>query len=188
MHKYRGGHLGPEKSTAEHRLSPRSLVAMGARCRTEKGARDYVALIDLTPEGCCVLSRSPLLTTGQRVTLQPESLAGFHARVQWHDGCLAGLQFENPLYAPVYEHLARTFPPRAPATAGIPRAGDSCTRLSASYRQEMLRKIAEAEASDHVPKNTEADRYNRMTLNRTRPGLRSQRIDDQVIRLFLGGS
>ena len=115
---------------------------MGARCRTDRGTRDYVALVNLTPHGCCVYSREPLLKPGQCVTLQPESLQGLRARVQWSDGCLAGLRFDNPLYGPVFEHLARTFargeqdPRQAPADGAAP------VQCGEAERTELLRKIA----------------------------------------------
>jgi hypothetical protein len=172
-------------SEGEQRSSARSPVAIGARCRSDSRTRDYVALVDLSEQGCCIFSRQPLLSPGQRVTLSPETLAGLYGRVQWSEDCLAGVLFDSPLYGPVYEHLARTFR-RLPPEAWSAPPGGGIVRLSDEHCRELLKKIDEAEAKDRPQDMTEADRYNRMVRETPRSGLRSLRRSGQVMQLIHG--
>ena len=88
----------------------RAEIALGASCRTDTCRRVFVAMIDLTLTGCCLFGRESPFTVGQKVTLHPECLAPMKGTVRWSRGPLAGVLFDNELYPPVFEHLARTYP------------------------------------------------------------------------------
>jgi hypothetical protein len=170
-----------EKVGSEQRSATRSPVAMSARCRTDSGAKDYVALVDLSAEGCCLLSRQPLLSRGQRVTLSPDTLAGLTGRVQWTSDCLAGILFDKPLYGPVYEHLARTFNCAQPGSGSA--AGRSLVDPSEAHRRELVQKIIDAE-TDKPQVARDADRYNRMVRETPGGSARPLPGGGRVMRLF----
>jgi hypothetical protein len=129
---------------------------MNARCRGD-GSREFVAVANLTADGCCIMTKQPCLTKGAWVTVQPETLSSLRSQVQWTSGCFAGLRFENPLYGPVYEHLARTFwRPDAASLYHDPADGGDPAALAA-LTATLLRQIEEAEARsllDEAPQRT----------------------------------
>jgi hypothetical protein len=154
----------------EQRSAPRSAVAIGARVRA--GAiKDFVALVNLTPDGCCVMSKHPILSVSSRVLLQPEALSGLRAQVQWVNGCLAGLRFEHGLHDAVYEHIARTFwrpDDLAPTDFGEAQRYE----ISATLRANLMRKIVEAEAKTSMANSGESDYYRRLKTAGRRPPLK----------------
>jgi hypothetical protein len=147
------------------------------------GSREFIALVNLTTDGCCVMAKRAVLRTGQRVVLQPETLAGLGAHVQWTKGYLAGLRFENPLYGPVYEHLARGFARLDNDLPGGP--ADFGTELSPALRSKLLAQIHQTEAKSQVsePSNPRL----RVRVDTRRPAVtRCERISEKVLRLYLG--
>jgi hypothetical protein len=167
MENFRQFEKSCEQGAGVQRSGNRSYVAMGARS-----------------EGCCILSRQRLLSRGQRITLSPDSLAGLCGRVQWTDDCLAGILFDKPLYGPVYEHLARTFPRLSPEPGTIMPRQNGTEGLSDETRRELLQKIMDVEAKNRPREGTEADRYNRMVRETPRGGLRSRPGGGRVFELF----
>ncbi len=43
---------------------------------------------------------------GTRVVIRPEGMEGLTGVVRWIEGERAGVEFDNPIYGPVLEHLA----------------------------------------------------------------------------------
>ena len=125
---------------AEKRGAIRMDVELSGRCRTRGGLHSFVAIVDLTAEGCCIMTGQTVLEPGQSVTLQPETLSGLRAEVRWVRGDLAGLRFEAPLYGPVCEHLVRSF--------GRTREGGyEGATLPPALRMKLLDRIRRAEAA-----------------------------------------
>jgi len=173
-----------EKPQKQSRAN-RSPVAMNGRCRTAIGSREFVALVNLTSDGCCVMTKRAVLRTGLRVVLQPETLTGLGAEVQWTKGYLAGLRFENPLYGPVYEHLARGFArpdddlPSGPADFG--------SELPPTLRSKLLDQIQQAETKSQAADRDSSNPRLRARVDGRRPGVtRHERISEQVLKLYLG--
>jgi len=163
------------------RRSQRSLVAMSAICRSDSNPREFMAIADLSPEGCRVASTRPFLRVGQHVAIVPETLSSLGGVVRWVVGNVAGIEFDRPLYGPVHDHLCRTFtladasePPLVPAPdAELP--GYLSAKIIAG-NAEFQRK------SEDVPQAT------RFTSLETRPGLRARQTKPEVVRLFLNNS
>lgn len=158
----------------DRRRVNRSPVAVKAGCRTAGGVKAFVALVDLTAEGCCILSDGLSFTVGQRVILAPGELKDLAATVQWTGSGLTGLMFERPLYGPVEEHLARTFA----------RPFDDHGTFPDELRSRLLREIrkAEVEAQAAVPEPQGI--FKRVADSGPRPGLRTRRPDPRVLHLL----
>ena len=90
-----------------HRQAERKPVTMGARCRTMSGLRDEGQLSDLSTHGCCLTMRSMFLGVGTRVMIKPEGMEAISGVIRWLAGNRAGVQFDQPLYGPVFEHLSQ---------------------------------------------------------------------------------
>ena len=80
---------------------------MAAQCRTDSGLRDKGRILDLSPEGCCVETSELFVKVGARVVVRPDGLEGLPGIVRWIEGNKAGIEFERPLYPPVFEHLVK---------------------------------------------------------------------------------
>lgn len=91
------------------RCSERLPLVLPARCRSKSGFLDRVVMVNLSPEGCRIESRALTVHTGDLVVIRPEGLEGLCGDVRWISGHAAGIRFDTPLYAPVVEHLHRTW-------------------------------------------------------------------------------
>ena len=90
----------------DHRKSPRKPVTLTVGCRTQGGMRETCTLLDISTHGCCLMTATLHLSVGMRVSLKPEGLAGLLGSVRWITGNHAGIEFDEPLYLPVAEHIA----------------------------------------------------------------------------------
>ena len=90
------------------RRSERFSIILPARCRSRTGFVDRVVITDISSGGCCIESCALTVKKGDLVVIQPEGLEGLCGRVRWIDRQMAGIEFAQPLYGPVVEHLRRT--------------------------------------------------------------------------------
>ena len=86
----------------------RRAIELGAQCRTQSGLRDRGKISDISAEGCCVITNDLFVKIGARVVIRPEGMEGLSGVVRWIDGNRAGIEFDQPLYPPVVDHLVRT--------------------------------------------------------------------------------
>ncbi|GGC26998.1 hypothetical protein GCM10011371_13200 [Novosphingobium marinum] len=91
-----------------NRRAERKHVEMAAQCRTQSGLRDMGKILDITPEGCCVATNSLFFKVGTRVMIRPPGMEGLSGVVRWIGPDKAGVEFDRPLYAPIFEHLAQS--------------------------------------------------------------------------------
>ncbi|MDE1916644.1 MAG: PilZ domain-containing protein [Sphingomonadales bacterium] len=89
----------------ESRKVDRLPVALAAKARTMGGMRDEAYLCDISTHGCRIVTKSLYLSVGMRVTIKPEGMEAIGGVVRWVSEEGVGIQFDNPLYAPVVEHL-----------------------------------------------------------------------------------
>jgi hypothetical protein len=162
----------------------RAEVAIGANCRTAAGRRGFVAMIDLTPQGCCLFGRDMELTPGQQLTLQPECLAGLKARVQWSKGSLTGVLFDHPLYPSVFEHLATTYP--WPLSEPAKRALRPDGYISEAAQRELMRMIERAQKASNTRNAQQDVLATRPPPVEARPGTTARTINAKLARLFFG--
>ncbi len=93
----------------EARRSQRLALVLPARCRTLNGFVDDVVIRDISPEGCRIMSFALSARLGAQVVLRPRGMESLCGTVRWVSGHDAGIAFDRPLYAPVVEHLHRSY-------------------------------------------------------------------------------
>lgn len=111
--------------TADVRRSRRLTLAMPARCRTLNGFGNDVVIRDISAHGCRIVAHGLGVRAGAKVVVRPVGLEGQCCTVRWVKGNEAGLEFDQPLYQPVVDHLHRCFasflPPHVPYSSGSAR-------------------------------------------------------------------
>lgn len=90
-----------------NRRSQRAPVVIPARCRSRSGFVDRGTISNLSLEGCRFESHALTLHPGDLVVVTPSGLEGLCGQVRWVLGHSAGIEFQRPFYAPVFEHLCR---------------------------------------------------------------------------------
>ena len=90
---------------SEHRATQRRPVTMTVQCRTQSGMRDSGKISDISETGCCVVADGLFFKVGTRLVIRPEGLEGLVGTVRWVAGSKAGVEWENPIYGPVLDHL-----------------------------------------------------------------------------------
>jgi bifunctional pyridoxal-dependent enzyme with beta-cystathionase and maltose regulon repressor activities len=90
-----------------NRRDMRKPLVLAAKCRTMSGMRDEAVLSDISASGCCITTRGLLFREGSRVIIKPEGIEAIGGIIRWMAGNRAGVEFDQPLYPPVVEHLTR---------------------------------------------------------------------------------
>jgi hypothetical protein len=91
----------------ENREADRKPVVLTAQCRTLSGLRDEGRISDISTNGCCVQTNSLFFRIGTRVVIRPDGMEGLTGVVRWITGDKAGIEFDQQLYGPVLEHIAK---------------------------------------------------------------------------------
>ena len=89
------------------RRAERQPLVLPARARSRTGFVDRVIITNLSTDGCRVECRALTLDVDDLVTIRPEGLEGLVGVIRWRDNVRAGIEFDQPLYLPVVEHLSR---------------------------------------------------------------------------------
>jgi hypothetical protein len=84
-----------------------------AKCRKQGGAVAEFDVLDISQAGCLVNKRAWSLKVDDRVMIKLADLNYQPVRVAWVEDDLAGLEFEQLLYEPVYERFKMQIPPKA---------------------------------------------------------------------------
>jgi len=90
------------------RRSNRRPVSLTAQCRTLSGLRDMGEIENISAEGCLVRTSSLFFKVGARVVVRPDGMEGLSGVVRWIKGDYAGVEFDQPIYGPVLEHLVQS--------------------------------------------------------------------------------
>ena len=85
-----------------------------------RGKRHDIFFIELSDQGCRFYDRHSPLEAEDVINLRIENLGPFEATVRWRDAKYVGVQFERPLYGPVFDHI-RDKLDRAQNAGFIPR-------------------------------------------------------------------
>lgn len=78
--------------------------------RNVYGVKASGRVIDVSSHGCQVELRSGYLREGQFVSIRIASLEPWVGIVRWGDLKTYGIEFSNPLYGPIVDHLAKNHP------------------------------------------------------------------------------
>lgn len=93
---------------SDGRSARRFVIRSKGRLRTGSGQAIDVVLHDISQTGCKLRDSSAALREGMAVRLWIGSVGPFDAAVQWRSATEAGLEFSQPLYEPVFDHLCAT--------------------------------------------------------------------------------
>jgi hypothetical protein len=78
-----------------------------ARIRARKGTLNDIRVLDLSLAGCIIDRHALSLARDERVLIKLPGLALMPCNVCWVEEHTVGLEFEQPLYEPVFDHLLR---------------------------------------------------------------------------------
>ena len=78
---------------------------MKAKCRSHSGVKVELSVLDLSPIGCMVRRHAWSAQPDERILIQLEGLGYQTATVNWVEGELAGIEFEQLLHEAVLERL-----------------------------------------------------------------------------------
>jgi hypothetical protein len=78
---------------------------MKAKCRSHSGVKVELSVVDLSPIGCMVRRHAWSAQPDERILIQLEGLSFQPATVNWVEGDLAGIEFEQLLHEAVLERL-----------------------------------------------------------------------------------
>ena len=165
----------------EARSAERAAVAIGANLRTSTGRRAFVAVVDLTPSGCCIFAESDKFAVGLKETIHPDGLSPVGATVRWAAGQIAGIQFDTELYPAVIEHFARTHPWTFTDSAKLALHCDAV--LSKTVKRELMRTLERAEAIFRERSVVKDLLLARPPIRGSRPGLAPQ-ANRKITKLY----
>lgn len=94
-----------EDSNIGRRKTPRKVISVPGKIRTGRCVAHNVAITDLSEGGCCAIEWGSALTVGSTVTIRVGRLDPIDATVRWAKAGEIGLEFQRPIYGPVFEHI-----------------------------------------------------------------------------------
>ena len=86
-------------------MAAKETGGLRAQCRTGKGGRVELDVLDISAGGCMVDRRSWSVQAGERVLVKLPGLAYQPGEVVWVEDNLAGIAFEQVLHDAVLVHL-----------------------------------------------------------------------------------
>lgn len=89
----------------------RGQLAMPGTTRDGTASRCSVAVTDLSAHGCRVTFDNGDLNHVAQLVISLDNLAPQRAHVRWRNRLTAGLEFDQPLYPPVVDHLLSKWKP-----------------------------------------------------------------------------
>ena len=87
--------------------SAKQPLVLLAKIRARKGTISDIRVLDLSLAGCIIDRRALSLARDERVLIKLPGLALMACYVCWMEEHTVGLEFEQPLYEPVLDHLLR---------------------------------------------------------------------------------
>ena len=92
------------------RRERRGNVAMPGTIRHNVTCRSSVAISDLSARGCRIVTTDEGISAGTSLFVRLNHLAPLRATVRWRGQGNMGLEFDQPLYIPVLDHLLDQWP------------------------------------------------------------------------------
>lgn len=99
-------------SGGDTRHGKRHEISVPGRYRTGAGVAKDVDILDISESGCRFFDRFGRLGVGTTLSLRIGTIGPIVATVRWCRDHVVGVQFENPLYGPVFEHIRATLDTR----------------------------------------------------------------------------
>ncbi|MFK4003607.1 PilZ domain-containing protein [Qipengyuania sp. NPDC077563] len=89
----------------ELRREPRYSISTSGRYRRGTGIRFDISIKDLSEYGCQFYDVVGRLEAGDEITLRIGTIGPLHAKVRWIERRCAGVEFDQPLYPAVLDHI-----------------------------------------------------------------------------------
>lgn len=87
------------------RDKPRKVLSAPGKIRTGRGVPHHVAILDLSETGCRVIEAGTGIKEGSNVSIRVGRLDPIYATVRWTREGQLGLEFQQPLYGPVFDNI-----------------------------------------------------------------------------------
>jgi hypothetical protein len=82
-------------------------VTYFARCKTPAEQECDVVIVNVTPEGCCLIHNGAAMQIGLHLLIRLESGEALHGQVRWIRDGQAGILFDEYIDRPRMEYLRR---------------------------------------------------------------------------------
>lgn len=89
----------------ELRREARYSISTSGRYRRGTGIRFDISIKDLSEYGCQFYDVVGRLEAGDEITLRIGKIGLLHAKVRWIERRCAGVEFDQPLYPAVLDHI-----------------------------------------------------------------------------------
>lgn len=89
----------------ETRRTPRFDISVQGRYRAGNGIARDVPIFEISETGCRFYDRFGRLTAGVQISIKIETIGPIIATVRWSKDHIAGIEFERPIYGPVFEFI-----------------------------------------------------------------------------------
>lgn len=87
------------------RNSERFDISVQGRYRTGSGLARDVPILEISETGCRFFDKFGRLKGGDEITLRIGTIGPVVGTVRWSRDQITGIEFEKPLYGPVFEHI-----------------------------------------------------------------------------------
>ena len=98
-------HPRQEQMIYEARRMPRFEITVQGRYRTGSGIARLIPIFEISETGCRFYDRFGRLAPGAEISIRIENIGPIVATVRWCKDHIVGVQFERPIYGPVFEHI-----------------------------------------------------------------------------------
>ena len=89
----------------DERAKERHAISVQGRYRTGSGVAKDVDVLDLSETGCRFFDRFGRMVPGTEISLRIGPIGPVIAQVRWCRQQVVGVEFETPLYGPVFDHI-----------------------------------------------------------------------------------
>ena len=96
----------------DNRGEERRDIGAWGRYRTGRGVARDVKILDVNEKGCRFLDRFGSLKKDDRITLKIGNIGPILSYVRWSEQSEFGIQFDEPLYGAVLDHITKYFDER----------------------------------------------------------------------------
>lgn len=104
--------MGIETSNEKRGGKRREIGAWG-RYRTGRGVARDIKILDVNEKGCRFVDRFGSLTADRRITMKIGNIGPVLSHVRWVEGSVVGVEFDEPLYGAVLDHITQYFDERS---------------------------------------------------------------------------
>ncbi|GMM93377.1 PilZ domain-containing protein [Qipengyuania sp. MTN3-11] len=95
---------------SESRREPRHVVQVAGnyRARNRGGGTKDIWIKDISETGCRFFDKFSILEVGSSILFRVGNVGPISAQVRWREKNVVGIQFDQPLYPSVLEHIVAT--------------------------------------------------------------------------------